>query len=396
MSDRNDSREAGLPFSEELAGELLETARRIERLRPWEWFEEKLIFAVEDPETGLPVAVSIPGEREDVVGVSFYIGVQGIDFLVRLVNDFYGQDEGRDALMRLHAYMLEYEEPPYLEPEDRVLLEAAGEDPDEEGRSCPVFRSAAPGELPWLCEFEDARTLLRLLRACAEALEMSEAAPALLRYDYLQLPDEDDDDVLKSLNEEITTDKVIDFMHEHAMELELPVGRGLQEQKVEDFPIWRIREGGGRVERESFDVREQPTPRILFDEVARTMLQGLMEEAGKGTWEIGRRLGVPVGEPRSRYYHTEILAIRSAGTGSILTAEVGKVSERPRLLGRMLKRTVYDEDTLPVRIRCDDEELLVLLDGFGQEYGVTIEGDECPELDQQLDELVQRMLGTEK
>ncbi len=374
--------------------ELVATARRIQSLRPWERSEGKLTFAIEDSATGLPVGVSIPGEREEVVGVTFYMGIQGIDFLVRLVNEFYGEDEGRDAMMRLHAYMLEFEEERYLEPEDRTLLEVAGDPAGGNEIAYPVFRCAAPGELPWLCESEDARVFLRLLQACADALEATEAAPTLLEYDYLGLAEADDGDVSKVLNEEITTDKVIDFMHENAMELDFAVGEALHEQTVENFPIWRVRDGQGRVERDNFDVRELPAGRIHFEDLTRATLQRLMEEPGRGVWEIGRRLGVPVGQPGARYYHTEILAIRSADSGAVLAAEVGKVAERSRLLGRMLKRTIFDQDTLPEKVRSDDEELLVLLDSFGREYGVAIEGDECRSLDQQLDELVQRMLGS--
>lgn len=378
----------------ELARDLVAVARRIERLQPWDWTEGKLIFAIEDLATGWPVAVSIPGENEEVVGVSFYLGVHGMDFLVRLANDFYGDDEGRDAMMRLNVSMLEFEEVRYLEPGDRKVLEAAGEPIGLDGASCPVFRCASPGELPWMCEVEDARNLLRWLTTCAEALEAAEAAPEMIAWDYLGLPDEDDDDVLRTLDEEITTDKVIDFMHENAMELDFAVGRSLHEQKIENFPIWRVRDGVGAFYREEFEVRETPPPKVVYEALTKETLQRLMEEPGRGTWEVGRRLGVPVGQPGSRFYHTEILALRDTVDGRILAAEVGKVVERPRLLARMLKRSIYEEDTLPAKLRCDDEELLVLLDGFGLEFGVAIEGDECPELDQKLDELVQRMLGS--
>jgi hypothetical protein len=381
-------------FSPELARALIEAARRIERLKPWDWTGGKLLFALEDTATGWPVAVSIPGEREEVLGVSFYLGVLGIDFLVRLANDFFGEDEGRDAMMRLHVSMLEFEEPRFLEPEDRTLLEVAGEAVGPGGVNCPVFRCAAPGELPWLCETEDARTILRWLTTCADALEAAEAAPQMIAWDYLNLPTEEDDDIFKTLEEEITTDKVIDYMHENALELDLAVGRSLDEQKVENFPVWRVENGRGSFRRETFEVREAPAPKMVFEDLTKATLRRLMEEPGRGTWEVGRRLGVPVGQPGSRYFHTEILALRDTSDGRVLAAEVGKVVERPRLLGRMLRRTIYDEDTLPAKLRCDDEELLVLLDGFGLEFGVAVEGDECPELDQTLDELVQRMLGS--
>jgi len=163
---------------------------------------------------------------------------------------------------------------------------------------------------------------------------------------------------------------------------------------VENFPIWRVEDGMGSFRREEFEVLDIESPKMQFEDLTHATLQRLMEEPGRGTWEVGRRLGVPVGQPGSRYYHTEILAIRETADGRVLAAEVGKVVERPRLLARMLKRTIFDEDTLPAKLRCDDEELLVLLDGFGLDFGVAVEGDECPELDQQLDELVQRMLGS--
>lgn len=381
-------------FASDLARELVAVARRIEALKPWDWTDGKLVFAIEDPESGLPVAVSIPGEREEVVGLTFYLGVLGIDFLVRLSNDFFGDDEGRDAMMRLHVAMLEFEEARYLEPEDRTLLALAGEVMDPT-RTYPVFRSASPGELPWICEAEDGRRLLRWLRVSLEALQAAEAAPEMIAWDYLDLPDEDDDDILRTLTEEITTDKVIDYMHENAMELDFAVGRSLEEQKVENFPIWRIEDGMGSFRREEFEVTEGEAPTMEFEDLTRTTLQRLMEEPGRGTWEVGRRLGVPVGQPGSRYFHTEILAIRETQDDRVLAAEVGKVVDRPRLLARMLKRSIFEEDTLPAKLRCDDEELLVLLDGFGLEFGITVEGDECPELDQKLDELVQRMLSSE-
>lgn len=379
-------------FSSDLASQLVAVARRIEGLKPWDWTDRKLIFAIEDSETGWPVAVSIPGEREEVFGVTFYMGVLGIDFLVRLANDFYGDDEGRDAMMRLNVAMLEFEEARFLEPEDRSLLEVAQDEIDQKGAGCPVFRSASPGELPWLCDAEEARNLLRWLSICAEALESAAAAPEMISWDYLDLPKAEDDDIFKEIEGEITTDKVVDYLHENAMELDFAVGHALHEQKIEHFPIWRVIGGVGAFRREVFEPREEPTPSILFEDLTRTALVHLMEEPGRGTWEVGRRLGVPVGQPGSRYYHTEILAIRDASSGKVLAAEVGKVVERPRLLGRMLKRSIFDEDTLPAKLRSDDEELLVLLDSFGAEFGVAIEGDECPHLDQQLDELVQRML----
>ncbi|MFW6354843.1 MAG: DUF7309 domain-containing protein [Verrucomicrobiota bacterium] len=377
----------------DLAQQLVAQAHRLKELAPWEWTERKLIFAVEDTATGWPVAVSIPGEREDVLGISFYVGVNGIDFLVRLANDFYGEDEGRDAMMRLHSYHVEFDEGRYLEREDRRLLESLGEKIAEREACNPVFRAAAPGELPWACEGDDARALVRLLRSCAEALESVAAAPELIDFDYLGLPRKEDDDVLKGMDEEITTDKVVDFMHANAMDLDLAVGDELHEQVIEDFPLWNEVDGFKAFRRQRFEVREPPLPRIEFEAHTEETLRRLMEEPGRGTWEIGRRLGVPVGEAHSRYHHTEILAIRHQTDGRILAAEVGKVSHRPRLLARMLKRTIFEEDTLPAKLRADDEELLVLLDGFGLEFGVAIEGDECPQLDQQLDELVQRMLG---
>lgn len=379
-------------FSDEMAKKLVTMADEIYRLAPWDWTDEKLVFAIEDPETGWPVAVSIPGEQDEVLGVSFYVGVLGIDFLVRLRNDFYGDDAGRDAMMRLHSYGLEFDEPRYIEAEDKALLEMAGYNISETGGTCPVFRCAAPGELPWLCEAEDGRNLLRILRTCLDALQAASAAPEILRFDYLDLPQAEDDSVFKVLDEEITTDKVVDFLHENAMELDFAVGSSLHEQKIENFPIWRPKSEGGGFVRESFEIRDVSPPRMLFPDLTRRALERLMDEPGRGAWEIGRRLGVPVGQMGSRYHHTEILAIREVTTGRILAAEVGKVAERPRLLGRMLKRSIFEEDTLPAKLRSDDEELLVLLDGFGQEFGIIIEGDECPALDKQLDELVQRML----
>lgn len=380
-------------FPESLAKELVSLADQMRALAPWDWFEEKLIFAVEDPETGWPVAVSIPGEQDEVLGLSFYMGVLGIDFLVRLRSDFFGQDAGRDAMMRLHSYGLEFDEPRYIEAEDKALLSLAGSDVDQSDSAYPVFRCAAPGELPWFLEAGDGQNFLRILKVCVAALEAASAAPEMIRFDYFGLYEADNPESNKLLDEEITADKVIDFMHENAMDLDFAVGRMLDEQTIENFPIWRPVDDFGVFYRETFEVRDLPQPTMQFPDLTRRALERLMKSGGKGTWEIGRRLGVPVGQPGSRYHHTEILAIRDVADGRILATEVGKVAERSSLLGRMLKRSIFDADTLPSKLRSDDEELLVLIDGFGQEFGIAIEGDECPALDKQLDELVQRMLG---
>ncbi len=163
--------------SPEETGQLYEVAGRVKELAPWTWMDEADIFGVQNPETGEIGFVSIMGMAGEHFAVALYQGAAAL-------YDFWELESG-DALVNpmglldIPQLQASFEDRDMLAKQDRDVIKKLGLK-FRGANAWPMFRSYAPGLMPWFVTATEARFLACALARTLEVAPRLKAQPDLL------------------------------------------------------------------------------------------------------------------------------------------------------------------------------------------------------------------------
>lgn len=167
---------------------LYELAQQVKELAPWKWMFEDEIFGVQDPVSQELGFVSVMGAGGEHLAVALYPDPGALyDFLA--LHDTADEDGADDpmAMMRIlevPQMQLSFEDSQELEKEDKAVIKKLGLK-FRGAKSWPLFRSYAPGLLPWFITGAEARRLVVALE------QLLAVAPRCRENEDLLAPDED-------------------------------------------------------------------------------------------------------------------------------------------------------------------------------------------------------------
>lgn len=135
--------------------DLYQKARLFQVLRPWEWFSDDILIAVEEPVTKDVAYCSIMGAGGMEYGVVAYRGTAGLLSFVLVANDALDEDE---MLLVQDCLSFSLGDREMIYPEDREVHKALGL--RFRGRGAwPIFRGHRPGYFPAIPTGQEARFL---------------------------------------------------------------------------------------------------------------------------------------------------------------------------------------------------------------------------------------------
>ena len=157
---------------------LFSLAIQFKQLAPWEWMFDSDIFGVKNPETGVTCYCTIMGNAGEMFGMGIYVGTEGLDTLLELVNGV--ELDELTAGFSQKCLMLAFEsKEDILEQEEKLLKEMKL---SFKGKNAiPSFRDYAPGLFPWIIEEEEqAENMIYALEQAMAIAERCQEEPELL------------------------------------------------------------------------------------------------------------------------------------------------------------------------------------------------------------------------
>ncbi|MCJ7840157.1 plasmid pRiA4b ORF-3 family protein [Lederbergia sp. NSJ-179] len=136
---------------------LLKAAKELNQLAPWNILESDDIYIIVDPITEERLFCSVLGKASEVYGLAVYIGKEGFESLLQIMNR--KTESEFELSQKQRAVLLSFVNRDELEKEDYELIKAAGI-PFRGKNQWPEFRSYLPGYYPWMIDREEARLLL--------------------------------------------------------------------------------------------------------------------------------------------------------------------------------------------------------------------------------------------
>ncbi|MCA9937915.1 MAG: hypothetical protein KC418_04695 [Anaerolineales bacterium] len=161
--------------------QLLELARQLKALSPWQWMYEDQIFGVEDPETGEINYASIMGMLGEHCAIGFYLGEEALSRYVFMQEN--QEQVTPEFLLNTRQLQLSFEDRNMLRPDDYRVIKESGL--KFRGRGAwPLFRSFMAGYAPWRLTADEARFMIHALPQVIDVTERVRANPDWLgRFD---------------------------------------------------------------------------------------------------------------------------------------------------------------------------------------------------------------------
>ena len=148
--------------------ELFSAADEFKHLAPWEFMDDDLLFAVEDPagpEVGFRCILGALGE---ILALAVYRGDEGLKVHQMIQCDHEGGDWGIDDIFAAqNCLMAEFVDRTELEPADRNVIKSVGQK-YRGAKAYPQFRSHLPGNAPWYLTEPEASFLAHCLRCATD------------------------------------------------------------------------------------------------------------------------------------------------------------------------------------------------------------------------------------
>lgn len=163
---------------------LYDVAVRFRNAAPWEWVEETQIFGVRNPENGEVGYCCIMGEMGEHCALAVYRGSIGLAGLQKIQAGDGPDGPFLDLMEALNAQdclMASFEDRDEIEEPDEQVLKALRLRFRGSG-AWPLFRSYAPGGIPWILTRPEVRFL-------TQALEQSLLVAHRLQQDQSLLPE---------------------------------------------------------------------------------------------------------------------------------------------------------------------------------------------------------------
>jgi hypothetical protein len=129
---------------------LYQAAIKFKESAPWEWMDNEELFSVENPDNDEVGYCSILGSGGEEFGLGMFVGEDGYDRYIRLIEEETEAEELEESTMaRSISFLLVDRD--VLQKEDLELIRSLGL--RFRGRNAwPFFRSQEPGYVPWFLE----------------------------------------------------------------------------------------------------------------------------------------------------------------------------------------------------------------------------------------------------
>jgi hypothetical protein len=156
---------------------LYEAALAFKELAPWECMFEDEVFGVRSPETDQIGYASVMGTLGEHLALGVYLGSEGLFGFYELSAD--DTPDIPDLLLETPHVQASFEDREVLSDKDRQVIKSLGL--RFRGRQAwPMFRSYAPGYLPWYLTAGEARFLTMALQQSLEVAIRLKENPSLL------------------------------------------------------------------------------------------------------------------------------------------------------------------------------------------------------------------------
>lgn len=161
---------------------LFRAAVEFKEIEPWGWMDDDNLFGVVDPETGETAYCCIMGALGDVFGLNAYLGSEGLDVCLDMLNGEIEVDD-EDLLLRQKCLSATFDNKEDLDDRELALIKQLGF--KFRGKNqWPMFRSFEPGYFPWYLNAWQCRFLTHVLQQAREvALNCREDKSLLERED---------------------------------------------------------------------------------------------------------------------------------------------------------------------------------------------------------------------
>lgn len=340
--------------SPEEAGQLYEVAARLKELAPWTWMDESDIFGVQNPETGEIGFVSVMGMAGEHFAVALYQGAAAL-------YDFWEMESGGAlvnpmALLDVPQLQASFEDRDMLDKQDRDQIKKLGLK-FRGAHAWPMFRSYAPGLMPWFVTATETRFL-----TCALARTL-EVAPRV----------KDQPELLHIENDEGGERYLVCVPHEQ--------GEGL---------VW------------TEQIMRVPAPEPEMIPVVLDMeVVGQLKAVPRRQLELEidlLNLPMPMGERGERPYRPYMLMLADAGSGMVVGFELMKpdpsLIEMQGQIPMKLAEWLMEAGVVPALISVRSELLLGLLNPLANILNVRLgQSDSLPSLEAAMDSMFGMMGG---
>jgi len=342
------------PSTEE-ARQLYEVAVRVKELAPWTWMDESDIFGVQHPETGEMGFVSVMGMAGEHFAVALYQGAAAL-------YDFWEMESG-DALLMNPMGLLDvpqlqasFEDRDMLDKQDRDVIKKLGLK-FRGANAWPMFRSYAPGLMPWFVTAAEARFLACALARTLEVAPRVKAQPDLLHIE----------------NDEAGERYLVCVPHEQ--------GAGL---------VW------------TEQIVRIPAPEPEFIPVVLDLgVVGQLKQLPRRQIELEIdlfSLPMPIGEKGERPYRPYMLMLADARSGMVVGFELMKpvpsLTEMQEQIPMKLAEWLTEAGVIPALISVRSELLLELLNPLAKLLKVKLgQSDSLPSLEAAMDSMFGMMGG---
>ncbi|WP_312755225.1 DUF7309 domain-containing protein [Rummeliibacillus suwonensis] len=145
---------------------LFQVADQLKKLKPWQYFDDNQIVAIQDPFTKEIYFCSVLGGAGMEYGLAIYIGAKGW----KTINDIMSDQTTDDFFYQLDSLCVYYVNRDELEKSDYELIKE--QELSFRGEHNWIqFRSYKPGFVPWHPDVADTKTLILVLQQMIQLVE---------------------------------------------------------------------------------------------------------------------------------------------------------------------------------------------------------------------------------
>lgn len=317
---------------------LFKATIEFKKLKPWRWMNDNDLFAIKDPQSGEYAYCSIMGNLQEIYGVAAYLGTEGLENALKLINDEIDPDDP-DFMFILNCLMLSLEDRQFLTEKDRKIIERL-ELRFRGKNEWPLFRSYIPGYFPWYIASDECRFLTVIINQCI----------------YVALKcKEEGTDFLRHTKQDQASDRITFFT------------------RVPE------RKNGGIKWNNEYLVPPEYTPQYNTFEIADELKLRRLKKLGKqkgAAWEVDTFYspGPVQEEPDARPYYPKVCLVYEQGRGKILGFNIVRSIEDEgiRFLD-LISEIIEKYKQFPFKIMVQRDETYFLLLHYCQKLGITLE-----------------------
>lgn len=138
----------------------------IQKIAPWKYMHEGMIFGVQEPQTGMPCYVSVMGQLGEHVSIAVYLGHNTLHQFWAVSN----KEVSPMTILELPSLQASFENRDQLSKDDIELVRQLGFR-YRGAQKWPLFRRYGSGYFPWYLEQDEAQLLINVFRQAIPMFE---------------------------------------------------------------------------------------------------------------------------------------------------------------------------------------------------------------------------------